>query len=265
MKKYEAPLALFLCVFCHAHAMEVELKHCYLSKLPIDVLNLIGSFLICDDEIEKETKKQFIARTLAEKLEKDEYYYGNAHHEVCMPNLRLHLHRNGKGISLDSEGKRLILGISGNEHKLYEYKELSKSDYRCCDLSPSGNMIAIFHRQFLPGEEYRTAIIELLKVKIEDIPEQKNGNLIIEKRRELARGDYHVQFVEIAFNKQGNQLIAWNLSSSSKADNINKNDYTIFPLQKIDFDKPQMLVKITNKLQEYFKDKSVCKYIEGKK
>jgi|SRR5579862_3854692 hypothetical protein len=257
MKKYGAPLALLLFVF-QMHAMEVEIEPCYLSIMPTDVLNLIAHFLTCDDE----TEEQFIARTLDEKLEKDEYYYKNAHHEVCMPNLRLHSHRNGRGISLCSNGKRLALG---DHDKLYVYKGLEKSDYECCDLSLNGGMIAIFHRQFLPGEQYKTAILELLQVKTEDIPDQENGNLIIEKRRELARGDRRIQFVEIAFNKQGNQLIAWNLSSSSKADNINKNDYTIFSLKKIDPDKPQMLMKITNKLQEYFKDKCVCKYIEGKK
>ncbi|HEX4069022.1 MAG TPA: hypothetical protein VHX42_02900, partial [Candidatus Babeliales bacterium] len=201
MKKYRAPLALFLCVFCHATAME---KVCYLNRMPRDILDYIAIFLTCDDE----TEEQFIARTFAEKQKKDDYYYENAHHEVCMPNLCLAAKNKKKQrISLKEDGARLAL-FDGS--KVYEYKGLAKSGYECCALSPSGTMIAIFHRQFLPGEKYKTAILEILKMGTEDIPEQENGNLIVEKRRKLLRRNYKTSFNDIAFNKQGQHLIAWN-------------------------------------------------------
>jgi hypothetical protein len=227
---------------------------CHFNKLPAELLNLIAYFLTCDDE----TEEQFIARTLAKKLETDRKSNQDSYDEIVMHNLRLHLKRNDKGISLSNDGKLLSLSYHS---KRYVYEGLVKSDYECCDLSLSGNVIAMFHRQFLPGEEYRTAILELLKVRTEDVPEQKHGKLIVEERRELARADRNTWFTEIAFNKQGNQLIGWNLYTTS-----DKSNHKIFSLKIGDLEQSQAVVKPTNKLQEYLRDKFVCQqYIEGRK
>ena len=57
MKKYMM-FALF--VFSPMHAMEVELKPCYLSRMPCDILNYIVNFLM-------ESEEEFVERTRIQK------------------------------------------------------------------------------------------------------------------------------------------------------------------------------------------------------
>lgn len=247
---------LFLFVFYHAHAMEIIKKKpsipcgdvCYLNLMPREILNYIASFLM-------ESEEEFITRTLAEKKKKDGMYKNFRCYAVSLPNQHLRSRGNNKVIVLSGDGSRLALcdGLEDVRRGMY-CTELEKSTYDCCALSPNGTMIAIFHRQFLPGEEYRTAILELLKVRTEDVPGQKNGNLIIEERREIFRIN-EVCFRSLSFNQQGWQLIGWYLASY---DTINERNYRIFPL-------PTSCSSI-NRLQEYLRDAFVCKtYIEGTK
>jgi hypothetical protein len=248
---------MVLFVVLHAHAMEIVQQNpsipcnntCYLNYMPLEILNYIASFLM-------EAEEDFVARTLAEKKKKDAMYADKRHHEVRWPNAHLSLRCSNRGIVLNGDGSRLAMrdGLKDVRKGMYVTK-LESSTYDCCALSPNGTNIAVFHRKFETGQEYRTGILELLKIRIEDVPEQHDGNLIIEERQEIFRGDDKVYFRSIAFNQQGWQLIGWRLSSN---DTVDKRNYRIF-LLPIDW-------LPANQLQVYLKDKFVYnKCIEGKK
>jgi hypothetical protein len=258
MIKY-APLALFLFVF-QLHAMEIIKQNpsipcddvCYLNQMPRDILDCIAGFLM-------ETEEKFVARTLAEKKEKDRKYDDLRQHEVHLSNEHLQSRSHKRAINLSENGTRLLLfdGIGDDSIKSYkytqEYKQFERLYCHCCALSFSGTMIAMFYKKLVP--EHNTWILELLKVSMEDVPEQKCGNLIIEERREILRDNKNIAFRSLAFNQQGWQLIAWHLSSD---DTVNKGNYKIFPVPTS--------CSSTNRLQEYLRDKFVCnKFIEGKK
>jgi hypothetical protein len=250
---------MFLLFICSIDAMENNM--CLFNRLPVDVLDFIAHFLTCDDE----TEEQFIARILANQQEKDREEEECRMSEVvsrssfCCTAENIY---NNKLIFLYKEKKELALRDC-TSNKVYKYKDLKKAEYGCCASSPSGKMIAIFYTIFLPDEQYHTPMLEILKVETEDVQGQKDGNLIVQNRRELLRyvykmrDEYKYYICHIDFNKQGTHLIV-----RSRLD----MNHTIFPLKIVDLNEPQVIVPTTNKLQEYLRDKFVCnKYIEGKK
>ena len=246
-------------LFCICTIGAMESNMCLFNRLPVDVLNFIAHFLMCYDE----TEEQFIARTSADKQKKDKEEEECRLSEVASPfySSAKNIYNN-KIIFLDKDKKSLALRDCISK-KIYKYKELEKAEYGCCALSPNGSMIAIFYTIFLSGEQYRIPMLEILKVETEDVQGQKNGNLIVQSRRELLSNadkmgnDYKYYISDIDFNPQGTHLIV--RSQGFK-------DHAIFPLKIIDLNEPQAVVPTTNKLQNYLRDKFVCnKYIEGDK
>jgi len=250
MKKYMV-LALF--VFCQSHAMEVELKPCYLSRMSCDILNYIASFLM-------ETEEQFVARTRIQKELPSEYkslFYGvkvecNGHWSFCPDETKIiavvydiineFWKKSPVTYSLmiayvyKNRGCRRIL----RDVKEYEYDRVA--------LSCEGNLLARFYeeKECLEGEDFSEYIF-----KIQRVYGKKERNIYFPY-------DFYPDI--IAFNKQGTHLIAHGKDSITK-----ESTHKIFPLKRVDPHKPQIVVKTTNKLQEYLIDKCVCKYIEGKK
>ncbi|HEX4068638.1 MAG TPA: hypothetical protein VHX42_00935 [Candidatus Babeliales bacterium] len=262
MKKYRAPLALFLFVFCHATAME---KVCYLNRMPRDILDYIAIFLTCNDE----TDEQFIARIRLEyeekKREREEKqkvinergYYTEGRTRPCIRACNIDQTKlifcstDMKIFELHDYLDRDKKGVA----RSYSYQEKSEwLDIDCIALSSKGQLVALYFYKKFSGEKKGRFMLEIIKIDTQK--QERNGVLILQKRRELP-----CDFIElidgIAFNKQDNKLVAYN----SDKDFVP----TIFSLKNIDQNKTQVIAP-TNKLQEYFRDKLVCqKYIEGRK
>jgi hypothetical protein len=256
MKKYMI-LALF--VFYQSHAMEVEIEPCYLATMPCDILDLIASFLM-------ETEEQFVARTrvINKKLFATEdcvtflenYGFHYARGALCPDETKALLFIR-KQLLLDDgrcnylDNMVIIDRKENNDDKKIIYqRELDNVEtYDDIALSNGGSMIAMFHqeKECYEGEDCTYDIFEIQKIATQ-------------KKREICMFGISDPKI-IAFNKQGTHFIAHGKDPITK-EAIHK----IFPLKRVDPNKQQIVVKPTNKLQEYFRDKFVCNQcIEGKK
>jgi hypothetical protein len=255
---------VFLCVVFYSNAMEQE---CYLNQMPCDILNLIEHFLTCDGE----TEEQFIERIRAKNVEKQEKRKKKRNEPVNdVGIIRMLIASNldkTKALLFYQNDCELTFYDyldcpEGHINTQYVYKEERAIEYDSIALSPKGRMFACYHYSKCQCNEFVGAEPQVCVVEVNKINTQKkeDGNyiLILQERLELYRGK-HLYCDKIVFNKQGDQLMLY-YSYTSEIEPI------IFSLKNIDVTKPQAVVKTTNKLQEYLRDKCVCnKFIEGKK
>lgn len=258
MKKYIVLNLVSFFVF-QSYAMEVELKPCYLNNMPIEILNLIASFLM-------ETDEQFIARTrIIDKtlsITEDcatflvKYGFYSARGALC-PDETKALLLIRKLLQLDNGWCKYLDNMmiidrqkNNDDDKIMYQEKLDNMDiYEAIALSRGGNIIAMFHqeKECYEGEDCTYDIFEIQKISTQ-------------KKREICM--YGISDFEIiAFNKQGTHLIVHGKDADTQ-----QAIHKIFSLKRVDPNQPQAVVKPTHKLQEYFRDKLVCqKYIEGRK
>lgn len=276
-------LIISLLVTLHANAMQVKgdpsvpnSKVFCLANMHIDIHNNIAQILMRDDEFEEE----FIARTKIEKKVSKSYYsfllldgcYALSSNDVltafCPDETKIAILRTyKKEYHVQICPKLMIIDLQNKNDndkvvieervKFLEYQCIL--DYQCIALSPGGNMIASFHKKKVLGRDGEnvciTPFLEIQKINVEKNEEGGFGTITLGQKRELLPLSFSPTW--IVFNKQGTHLIA----HTSSWDGTNR--YKNFPLKIIDVNKPQIVVDEENKLQNYFRDKRVCKSIKG--
>jgi hypothetical protein len=244
---------------------------CYLNTLSAELLNYIASFLM-------ESEEEFIARTCIQKamreaipIPKDcceflvNYDCHSALYALC-PNetkalllvRKRELCNNGRSkmdidhvMIIDRQKNNNNYKLNNNYDFIYTRGSGDFGEHICTALSPGGNMIALFSEMRMHyGENVcRKSFLEIRKIYL-----TKNGapsSITLAKQQELLL--LRLEPTWIGFNKQGTHLIAHGKDPITKEARCH-----IFSLKMIDANQSRV---ITTNMQEYLRDKFVCKSI----
>ena len=220
---------------------------CHLNRMPVEVLDYIAYFLM-------ESKEEFVARM-----------YNKYDCKVCDFYRRHHL-REFCPDDLNSLSTRYQYIHSYSwftlNHNNVEYKGcIKKKEINCIALSRHMDMMGIFRFENKSTGTHTSGDVEaILEIQKIDLKKDKYG-----KENEIVFGQeqclvFHVQCPTLmGFNEQGTLFMA-----CKKNDETGKWSQYIYSLKKNVLSKIEDDIKISNKLQQYFRDNRVCnKYIKG--
>jgi hypothetical protein len=251
---------------------------CYFNKMPVDVMNIIASFLM-------ETEEEFVERTKIKKEvplayhtfstdpeQPDDVKRRGLLSEFCPDETKIMTLRHDCS-TWELPPYVMIIDLQKEDEKdkvMFE-GQMGRSEYQRIALSCGGNRIAFFHHQAssVPSHRGERVCTEPF-VEIQKIDSQKDDEgkyvFVLGTKQELPWPRFEPE--RMGFNKQGTYLIAHGRDCTPQRQITHK----IYSLKTVGVNKEQVsdieqvVIKTKNMLQEYLRDKFVCnKYIEGTK